>query len=248
MYSSDFEKPENKMKIVFTFSTILLFGFSTSTFEQRNSKVIQFDISPVLNASPITTFLDNSLIGWTIGIDGGGQADGYCTKSAALYNKQDTAHALPDDALFPANHSHPEIQLHYSSEYSTDNQACSIAGVGAAQFSVPTAKYKAIFLALTSAEGTSALKITLIYTDGGIVKNILVPDYYQDLSPTDKNFCYLAHNLAKWGPDNQMTEKDHHNIDLLKLIPDPKRKVTGIRISKGKKGFLVFWAAAGEKD
>ncbi|WP_295674060.1 hypothetical protein [uncultured Mucilaginibacter sp.] len=236
------------MKIVFIFLTILFFGFVTSTFAQRNNKVIQFDISPVLNANPITTFVDNSLIGWTIGIDGGGQADGYCTKSAALFNKQDTAHALPDDALFSANHFHPAIQLHYSSEYSTDNQACSIAGIGAAQFSVPKAKYKAIFLALTSAEGASFLKITLIYTDGGVVKNILLPDYYQDILPGDQNVCYLAHNLAKWGPDNQMTEKDHHNIDLLKLIPDHNRKLTGIKISKGKKGYLVFWAASGEKE
>ncbi|BAU53240.1 hypothetical protein [Mucilaginibacter gotjawali] len=236
------------MKTIFiAFLTVSVFLSLTSSSQPKKGDVIQFDISPVLNASPITTFLDNSLVGWTIGIDGGGQADGYCTKSAALFNKQDTAHALPDDALFPANHFHPAIQLHYSSEYSTDNQACSMAGISTAQFSVPKAKYKAIFLALTSAEGSSALKITLIYTDGSIVKNVLLPDYYQDIPLNDKNFCYLAHNLAKWGPDNQMTEKDHHNIDLLKLIPDPKRKLKGIKISKGKKGYLVFWAAAGLK-
>jgi len=235
------------MKTISIFLSLLFWGYSNSSFQPKHDKVVQFDISPVLNANPITTFVDNSLIGWTIGIDGGGQADGYCTKSAALYNKQDTAHALPDDALFPANRSHPAIQLHYSNEHSTDDQACSMAGPGTAQFSVPKAKYKAIFLALTSAEGASSLKITLIYTDGRIVKNILVPDYYQDLPSNDGNFSYLAHNLAKWGPDNQMTEKDHHNIDLLKIIPDAKRKLTGIKISKEKRGYLVLWAAAGEK-
>ena len=224
-----------------------LFGYSTVPIHQKSGKVIQFNISPVLNARPITVFADSSLINWTNGIDGGGQADGFFTKSAAFFNKQDTAHALPDDALFPATHSHPEIQLHYSNENSIVDQACSIAGPGTAQFSIPKAKYKAIFLALTSAEGASALKITLIYIDGRVVKDILVPDYYQDIPLSDKNFCYLAHNLAKWGPDNQMTEKDHHNIDLLKLIPDPKRKLKGIKISKAKKGYLVFWAATGEE-
>jgi len=235
------------MKALFVLLLVLFWTLPTNSLQPKNNEVIQFNISPVLNARPITVFADSSLINWTNGIDGGGQADGFFTKSAAFFNKQDTAHALPDDALFQATHSHPEIQLHYSNENSIVDQACSIAGPGTAQFSVPKAKYKAIFLALTSAEGASALKITLIYTDGRVVKDILVPDYYQDIPLSDKNFCYLAHNLAKWGPDNQMTEKDHHNIDLLKLIPDPKRKLKGIKISKAKKGYLVLWAATGEE-
>ena len=234
-----------KMKLLLILPVIFFLYCFPATIRQKNSHVTQFNISSLLNARPITTLTDNRLVTWTNGIDGGGQADGYLTRSAALFNKQDTVHALPDEALFPASNSHPEIQLHYSNQNSINDQACSMADQGAAQFSVPKAKYKAIFLALTSAEGASSIKITLIYTDGVRVKKILVPDYYQDISPRDNNFCYLAHNLAKWGPANQMTEKGHHNIDLLKLMPDPKRKLSGIKISKEKKGYLVLWAAAG---
>jgi len=193
--------------IVITFA-VFLSGILVMPMQHKNSKVTQFDISPVLNARPITVFADSSLINWTNGIDGGGQADGFFTKSAAFFNKQDTAHALPDDGLFQPTHSHPEIQLHYSNENSIKEQACTIAGLGEAQISVPKAKYKAIFLALTSAEGSSSLTIRLIYTDGAKTRNIVVPDYYQDIPANDQNFCYLAHNLAKWGPDGRMTEKD----------------------------------------
>lgn len=68
------------------------------------------------------------------------------------------------------------------------------------------------------------------YNDTLITKDFLVPDYYVDLSENDPDFCYLAHDLAKWGKKNEMTEKDHHNIDLLNIHPDPKRKLLKIAV------------------
>jgi hypothetical protein len=225
-----------------TLSLLLILPFLV---QPQPGRVVQFDITPVLNARPVTTLANNRLITWTTGIDGGGKGDGYLTQSAALFNNDKDAQALQDDALFPANRFHPEIKLHYSNRGSLSNQTCNMAGVTSAEFKVPNAKYKALYLALTSSEGASALQIELIYSDGSDLKNVLLPDYYQDLEANDPNMCYLAHDLAKWGNANQMTEKNHHNIDLLKLLPDAKRTLTRIKISKGKDGYLVFWAAAG---
>jgi hypothetical protein len=44
-----------------------------------------------------------------------------------------------------------------------------------------------------------------------------------------------------------MTEKDHHNIDLLNVHPNPAKTLKGISINKTKPGYLVFWAATGVK-
>jgi hypothetical protein len=44
-----------------------------------------------------------------------------------------------------------------------------------------------------------------------------------------------------------MTEKDHHNIDLLKIHPDPVKTLKSIYINKTKPGYLVLWAAVGVK-
>ena len=103
-----------------------------------------------------------------------------------------------------------------------------------------------LYFAMTSAEGASALKFYLTYANGGAIEEILLPDYYQDLPENDSSFCYLAHDLAKWGPTNKMTEKDHHNIDVVKVKADPKQTLLSIKISKGKAGYVVFWAAAGK--
>jgi hypothetical protein len=233
-----------------TLSLLLLLLIPCLAFQPiqpQNGEVIQFDITHVLNARPVTTLTNGKLITWTKGIDGGGKGDGYLTRSAAFFDKQDSAHALPDNALFPANDQHPTIRLHYSNRDSLYRQTCSMSGEDAVEFVVPKAKYKALFFALTSAEGASALSVTLTYFKGDEVKLVSVPDYYADIPAETTNLCYLAHNLAKWGPTNQMTEKGHHNIDLLKIAADPSKVLTKIRISKEEKGYVVFWAAAGEE-
>jgi hypothetical protein len=224
------------MKPAFLLLLIFIPWLMAKPNQPQTGDVVQFDLTHLLNARPVTTFTGGKLIAWTTGIDGGGKGDGYLTKSAAGFNKQDTTHALPDDALFAANDKHPAIQLHYSNRDSLYRQACSMIGEDSVEFDVPKAKYKELFFALTSAEGTSSLKITLTYVNGSQVKDVLLPDYYADIPATSTNLCYLA---------SQMTEKDHHNIDLVKIFPDVKRVLTKIKINKEEKGYLVFWAAAG---
>jgi hypothetical protein len=230
--------------------TLLLFSIYIlwlTGLQTPGNHTVQFDLGKILNARPVTVVANHRLVTWTKGIDGNGLADGYLSQSAALLNGDKDAHALPDNPVFVANSSHPEIVLHYSNHDSLPNQACSITGAGEVQFAVPKAKYSVVFLALTSAEGVSNLQIQLIYNNGTATRDIVLPDYYQDIKPGDPNLNYLAHDLAKWGNKNNMTEKDHHNIDLLKITADPARVLKGISISKTKPGYLVFWAAAGVK-
>jgi hypothetical protein len=233
------------MKLLFL-SVFLIFGFTGTKVQQ--GEMIQFNINKILNARPVTVLNDNRLVSWTKGIDGNGLGDGYLTQSAALFNGDDNAHALPDNALFAGNEFHPYIKLHYSNNDSNGNQACAITGAGEVQFDIPKGKYSSIFLALTSAEGPSAVRVKLEYEQDVTTTDFIIPDYYQDIRPDDPNFSYLAHDLAKWGNKNNMTEKDHHNIDLLKITPNPAWKLKSIRISKTQPGYLVFWAAAGIKN
>jgi len=228
--------------LVFLFPVLLL-----NNIKVQNNQVIQFDIYKILNARPVTTLTGGRLITWKKGIDGNGMGDGYLTMSAALFNGDKEAHALPDDPVFAANASHPEIKLHYSNKDSLHYQACAISGLEEVEFKVPEAKYKDVYLALTSAEGASILDVRLVYADGSEEKDLTLPDYFWDVKPDDPNVCYLAHDLAKWGPKNNMTEKDHHNIHLLNIHPDPARRLDRISISKNKATYLVLWAAAGVK-
>ncbi len=233
------------MKISIPAIVFCVLWISNALAGRQENKVIQFDITNILDARPVTTLTNNKLVTWKKGIDGDGLADGYLTHSAALFNGDKDPHALPDNPVFAANASHPEIKLHYSNTDSLHSQACGITGTEEIEFQVPGNKYSAIYLALTSAEGPSALKVQLTYADGVDVKNFTLPDYYWDLKPNDPDFCYLAHDLAKWGNKSNMAEKDHHNIDLLNIHPDQVRVLKGIKISKNKPTYVVFWAAVG---
>src|SRR5580698_3361655 len=102
------------------FKLLSLFLVATfCCFAPQKSKVVQIDISNLLNARPVTTLTHGKLISWTKGIDGNGDGDGYLTHSAAEFNGDKDAHALPDNPVFPANEHHPEIALHYDNADST---------------------------------------------------------------------------------------------------------------------------------
>ncbi|MFC0515844.1 hypothetical protein ACFFGT_16600 [Mucilaginibacter angelicae] len=218
--------------------------FSSAGKAQQAGETIQVNINKLLNARPVTTATNGKLQSWTIGIDGGGKGDGYLTMAAALLNGDKLPHALPDDPLIVANSFHPAILLHYKNG-DKGNQTRNIAGTDSFSFEMPHEKYSGLYLSLTSSEGPSQLHIRLIYADGSESKDFILPDYYNDLPEGDANLSYAVHNLAKWGPENKMTESDHHNIDVLNIHPDPKRVLKKITISKDKAGYLVFWAATG---
>jgi len=208
-------------------------------------KVIQIDLSKILNARSVTSLTNGKLVSWTKGIDGNGEADGYLTMAASLFKGDKTPKALPDNPLFPANEKHPEILLHYSNNEGVSNQTYAVTRNSSFSFDVPVKHYSAMYLAFTSAEGASPIKIKLHYKDGIEIKSYEIPDYYIDVPDDSPDFCYLAHDLAKWGKTNNMTEKDHHNIDLLIIHPDAKRKLKTIQVEKSEAGYLVFWAATG---
>jgi len=230
------------MKIPGLLLLFILYGFG----QTKHDKVVQFNIDPILNARPVSTFDGGNPVTWKTGIDGGGNGDGYLTKAAAAFIMDPVDHALPDDPRFAENNCHPEMSLHYSNDDSLHYQACAMRGETSITFSVAKGKYSMLYFAMTSAEGASALKFYLTYAKGETIEQSLLPDYYQDLPANDSAFCYLAHDLAKWGPANKMTEKNHHNIDVVKIKADPKQTLLTIKISKGNAGYVVFWAAAGK--
>ena len=171
--------------------SILFGGIICCCFTQE-SKIIQIDISGLLNARPVTTLTANKLISWTKGIDGNGDGDGYLTHSAAAFNGDKDAHALPDNLLFsPQMHNIPKIILHYDNADSIHNQARFVSGAGEFTIPIPKGHYESIYLGLTSSEGASSLNFELIYANGTVIKSYLLPDYYNNISDKYPNLSYV---------------------------------------------------------
>jgi hypothetical protein len=211
-----------------------------SAYYCKTDSVIQIDVSAVLNARSVTTFSKGNLTTWSTGID---KENGFLTMAASIYMGDQNPHALPDNPLFPASQSHPEILLHYSNEAGALNQTRCLPDSGEFAFKVPNYKYDDLYLSLTSSYGSSSLQLEMTYIDGVEIRNFIVPDWYDDIPPNDLNFSYVAHNMGKWGNKNNLKEKDHHNIDALNIHPNPNRILSSIKIRKSAGGYLVFWAA-----
>ncbi|MEO3405351.1 hypothetical protein AAFN85_15685 [Mucilaginibacter sp. CAU 1740] len=211
---------------------------------QYKDKTIQINIDKLLNARPVTTAANGKLQSWTTGIDGGGKGDGYLTTAAAIINGDKNAYALPDDPLVSGNAKHPAILLHYKNG-DGGNQTRNIAGADSFKIDIPHKRYSGLYLSLTSSEGPSQLHIIFNYADGSGTKDFTLPDYYDDIPESNLDLSYVVHNLAKWGPRNNMTESDHHNINALNIHPDKNRILKSVVVSKSTAGYLVFWAATG---
>jgi hypothetical protein len=208
----------------------------------KSDKVIQIDVTAILNTRSVTTLSKGKMITWTTGID---KENGYLTMAAASFSGDHDAHALPDNPLFPASAFHPEILLHYSNEAGDKFQTRCLPDTGEFIFKVPVDKYSGLYLSLTSSYGESSLQIELTYRDGVEQRNFILPDWYKDIPASDPDLSYVAHDRGKWGNKNNLNEKDHHNIDALNIHPDPSRILIAVKLRKLPGGYLMFWAATG---
>ncbi len=206
------------------------------------AEVIQIDASEVFNTRTISTVFAGKLVPMHDNIDGAG---GVATASAAATYGAPDPHALPDDGKFPATDRHPEFVLSYARDDGKSNQARRSAGGDDYTLSVPVKRYAKLFLYLSSGQGVSNVEITLKYSDGSIeTRTVVVPDWFWDLKPDDKDWCYVATDLSKWGPD-KMLEKSHHSIFGLDVHPDASKTLEKILLSKSPRGIMVFYGATG---
>jgi hypothetical protein len=210
------------------------------------SDAIQIDVRPILTARAVTTLTDGKLVPWTSGVDGRGRADGYLTLEAAVANGDTNTTALPGDGAFKANSTHPFVQLNFSNSDGQSPQTRGVEGAGEFAFPVPTNQYQSLLVFLTSSEGPSHLHFELTYSDGALdQRDILLPDYYNDIPAGDPNLFSLAKDLPKWDATGRMKEKNHHYIHGVNLHPDAAKKLVSVHLAKTAPGYLVFWGATG---
>jgi len=209
-------------------------------------QVVQIAVGTVLDGRPVTTLTAGAIVPWTVGID---KDDGYITDAAAKFLKQ-TDKALPDDATFAADATHPEMVLHFSNAASaTSPQARGVSGVSQFEFDVPHASYSELFLALSSSYGDSALSITFLYADASTSSQMFtLPDWGTGAAlPTNPPiFFNLISGLHKWTRDNASVDTPSHTITGVKLSPESSKELNRVRVSKtAATPYLVFWGATG---
>ena len=210
------------------------------------SKTIQFDVKSLLNARAVTTLYQGKLVAWSRGVDD--KWSGLATRSAADSMGNATEIALPDDGTFPASGVHPVVILHFSNADTSGNQV-RFSAKGTADsyaFEVPENYYSMVSLFFMSAFGQSDFSVEIGYADhSSEVEKYSLGDWANKF-PEDQTRFFLCANLAKWGQDNKVLEKDSHYLSGINIKPQMSKKVVKITINKPSSGTtLTFWGAVG---
>ena len=205
---------------------------------------VQVNIKSLLNARSVTTFSNGKLYTWKMGIDGGGTGDGYGTHSAAAHlTPLYTGRTLPDSALYPANSNHPKMILNFSNSDSAGFQTHYMKGSDSVTFSVPQGKYSAIYLALMSAEGSTAIKVVLNYSDGPVTSTFTLNDYNQ---PLVAGVFHVDSNMQKWSTTNLPCDNPYHNLDGFCVTTNSSKTLDGVKLIKSTVGsYVTLWGVTG---
>ncbi|HVV70426.1 MAG TPA: hypothetical protein VG733_14190 [Chthoniobacteraceae bacterium] len=231
-----------KISLVLT----LLLGAAVVSTRAEDPKVKQIDTSAVFNARPIDTVVNGKVVPMDNNIDGAG---GLATVSAAKLLGGSPEHAIPDDAVYPANDKHPEVVLAYANDDGKKFFARRHAqGEDSFDLTIPEGNYAKLFLLVTSGQGASDIDVTLTYKDGTTEnKPFTVPDWWPDLKPPVDAYCtYVVFNMSKWTPKGIIgSELSHHNIFGLNIGPNPDKALVKVTVHKHQKGIMCFWGATG---
>jgi hypothetical protein len=205
---------------------------------------VQVNIKSLLNARSVTTFSNGKLYTWKMGIDNGGTGDGYGTHSAAVHlTPTYTGHTLPDSALYPANANHPTMILNFSNSDSTDFQTHYIKGLDSVTISLPQGNYSALYFALMSAEGSTAIKVVLNYSDGPVTSTFTLNDYNQPLAT---GVFHVDSNMQKWSTTNVPVDNPYHNLDGFCVTTNSSKTLDSVKLVKTTAGsYVTIWGVTG---
>ncbi|HUI93126.1 MAG TPA: hypothetical protein VLX68_12835 [Chitinivibrionales bacterium] len=227
------------MKHVLSAAAIVVLMGSISI---TKADTVQVNIKSLLNARAVSTFSNGKIYTWSMGIDGGGGGDGYVTHSVAVHLNY-TGHTLPDSARYPANANHPLMILNFSNADSTDSQTHYLKGSDSVTFSVPQGNYSAVYLALTSSEGSTTIGVVLNYTDGPVTSSFTLPDYDQGLTT---GVFYVDSAMQKWNNQNSPGDNYGHALNGYGVTANPAKTLTSVKLLKKTTGsYLVLWGVTG---
>lgn len=205
---------------------------------------VQVNIKSLLNARSVTTFSNGKLYTWTRGIDNNGYGDGYGTHSAAMHlTPQYTGHTLPDSARYPANFNHPLMILNFSNSDSTGFQTHFLSGSDSVTIPVPQGNYSALYFALMSSEGSTAIKVVLNYSDGPVTSTFTLNDYDQPLAA---GVFHVDSNMQKWSTTNVPVDNYGHNLDGFCVPTNSLKTLDSVKLVKTTAGsYVTLWGVTG---
>jgi Calcium-binding EGF domain/EGF domain len=199
---------------------------------------IQLDVAKVLFHDTVVNNGKGTLDPTQTSMDASGFA--FLTQSVATALGGPAGNGLPDDGRFPANADHPDVKLHFRNDDDGLNSRVLRAGESFS-FAVPVASYQEVQIYALSAEGKSAVKLTLTYADATTeARQVTLGDWFDDPSPAGQFF--LVDGLDRFGAGGYVAAHDPA-ISAVNLAPNPQKKLASVTVAGQGAGIVTFYGA-----
>jgi hypothetical protein len=120
----------------------------------------------------------------------------YVTQSAAQEVYPADPDGLPDDAFFPANDDHPDVQLAYRNNSDGYNARRIMANNESYSIDTGGEKFSELHVFMAAGQGNVDVQINLDYENLGVVSNAVVPDWFNEVPSTGSTY-YLIDGMDR---------------------------------------------------
>ena len=205
------------------------------------NSVVQIDLSTMFNADVVVTEGDTTQ-------DTLDQNDyAFPTQSVAERDDGDDPAGLPDDAFFPGDLEHPQVQLAWDNDEADDvDNAFQVTSDGSFSLNVPDRAYDRIDLFAVSTEGQSHLIVTVHYSDlSADVFEFDVADWFDD--PAWNTYALIDGRDRVETDGGGYDDADAAAIFGVRVLVDSAKTVTSldIDVDTPDDGILTLFGATG---
>jgi hypothetical protein len=148
---------------------------------------------------------------------------------------------LPDNAFFPADSHHRDVQLGWNQ---AGPNAIQLKQTGSFTVSLPAQAYDELQIFATSTGGGSQIQVTLTYADGSTeTRSIAIADWAQSAAP---GTFALVSGMARYNIAS-MSVDPRHDLSIwgADLAPDPSKALASFAVNLVSGGWLNFFGATG---
>lgn len=221
--------------------TLLALGLLAAAHAAR-SATVQVDVRVHFNADEVVNDGTGALDPTQDPVDQGVfESDNFCFPSqsaAARLAGGGTPDGVPDDAFFPADAFHPDVQLWWRNDDDGQNARRTSNVADVFTIDVPPGNYAELHLFATSGDGVSPITLTLLYDDLTTSPYFFtVPDWFDDPFPTADLYPLVDGRdrvQVGSGPGVPFAYEDRNDAAIFgfRAVVDPAKVLNGVKVDR----------------
>lgn len=227
----------------FVFTKLSNFVDTVQDFTPTKYPYTQFNVSSIFNADVIHNSGDSTQDATVM--------DGYTyvlVTDSFAQSQSSSGNGLPDDGYFAAQGYRPEVKLAYTNSNNGSNARVVTTNGESFSFTTEAKQYSEVHLFASATNGSSAMNVTLTYSDGTTTTQtaLSVPDWFNEITETSDRY-YLIDGMDRYKEDTGVFyNANDPAVFGFRIAANASKTLTSVTVTKSSStGRLVFLGGTG---